>query len=692
MSSCIKNSFPLHSFLKNLHLCWFQSAARRSVHRQAAWPWASSRPLRRVAYISLGSNFGGSKRLRTIESALTTVREEVGPLDACSCLYESLPGYDIDPRSKEEHNLSIPLHLNAVIRVKTDIADPHRILDILLDIEARHGRDRSSTDERLHRTLDLDLLLFKNENAESILVNAEQLTLPHPRLAQRNFVLFPLCDIDPDLMHPTEGQTVKELVLRNLKRREEALQQSLANHSSCGNDNINGSAAPYTLDGNLAVPRRCFAPNDKELWTVKGSKAAITDTLRWIGEVMQRYRFNSAGKQEQAEPEFVESLCHLKRLLENEPQTPRLMGVLNITPESFSDGGKYYGNVEAALGHARNLVADGAHIIDVGGEATNPNVQEEIPVEKETERVLPVIEAIRKHVGAGAVISVDTRRKPVAHAAAAFGADMVNDVSGGVSDPNLLSFVASRGLPFVIMHSRGTPKSMDSLANYENTVDEVARFLTEKAILVMQMGLPRWRLILDAGLGFAKTPEHSFEILRSLRELQAKIPNGIPILIGHSRKRFIGAAIKNFHCPTTVKLGEARNSDRDKQMGDRDIAGLAVACWSAMCNCVDILRVHDVKKTALVCSVMEMLVAQHASDPAVDFCALFPGCPCPEIGTPVWRPIAHYRQLSAVLCSGLRQGDGRATPSACQVSLISLSVLPSTPSEREPRIGMQSYL
>lgn len=378
-----------------------------------------------MAYISLGSNFGGTKRIRTIESAISSIRSEIGTLDACSCLYESLPGYDVDPRDKHEHDMYMPLHLNAVVRVKTNITDPQVLLNVLHSIEAEHGRDRSTTSCRLHRKLDLDLLFFENANSESIKLDTERLTLPHPRVAQRNFVLFPLCDIDPNLVHRIEGLTVKDLVLRNLKKRREILLRSADADSTEAGRHLSGDIPTYTLDGNLAIPRRCFAPSDSELWTVKGSGLAVSDTLRWVREVMRRHNFDKANKQDYTEPPFLESLRALKRSLANEPRTPRLMGVLNITPDSFSDGNKYYASIDAAVGHVRNMVKEGAHIIDVGGEATNPFVQDAVSVDAEMKRVLPIIEAIRKDAGAETVISVDTRRKPVADAAAANGADMV---------------------------------------------------------------------------------------------------------------------------------------------------------------------------------------------------------------------------------------------------------------------------
>ncbi|CDI86139.1 hydroxymethyldihydropterin pyrophosphokinase-dihydropteroate synthase, putative [Eimeria praecox] len=585
-----------------------------------------------LAYISLGTNFGGNLRLSIIESALSSIQNEVGSIDACSCLYESLPGFDVDPRPKDQHDLSLPLHLNAVVRVQTEIEDPEVVLEKLHSIEQQHGRDRSPSAVRLHRALDLDLLFFVDSELNNRQIHSDKLILPHPRLYQRNFVLFPLCDIQPTLKHPAIEKTIKELIQENLKRREEVLIQSTSSLSN----NLSPLSDPYTIDGNLAVPRRCFAANDGQLWTIKGgSEFAVEDTLLWIQQVLNRY-----GLKEEKEAEDIslqeckERLLQLKHFLLQEPISPRLMGILNVTPDSFSDGLKFYDNVEAAVKQAQSLIQGGAAIIDVGGEATNPFVQEEVSVHTEIERVKPVIEALRKEIQKNILISVDTRRKPVAEAAIAAGADVINDVSGGEADPSLLVFAAEqRKYPLVIMHSRGTPKTMDSLAKYDDVVNEVAEFLTEKTNTLIKLGLPRWRLILDVGLGFAKKAEHSFELLRRLPELRSKLPSGLPILLGHSRKRFIGWAIEERQKKLQVQQKgedcERKTTTKEEDMNSRDIAGLAVACWASsnINTCVDILRVHDVKKTDLACAVMEQLIKsnqQNTQSPVAVLKAMYP--------------------------------------------------------------------
>lgn len=389
------------------------------IHRTTA----AQQSERSVAYISLGTNFGGDLRLGILESAILSIQKDVGLIDGCSCLYESLPGYDVVSGGKEVHDLTLPLHLNAVVRVTTEIKDPEVVLDALQAIEQQHGRDRSPTAVRLHRTLDLDLLFFQDREARSIQVNTKKLTLPHPRLHQRNFVLFPLCDIQPDLVHPNEGKTIKEFLLASLRKREEALSAS-----------SDDAGAVYTIDGNLAIPRRCFALNGHQLWTVKGgSEAAVSDTLRWIKEVMKKYRLEERTATNDSQlPAFAEGLLALKSFLLQEPKSPRLMGVLNVTPDSLSDGLKYYNNVEGAVKQAQQMMTDGAEIIDVGGEARNPFVQGEVSVQEEIQRVVPVIETLKKEIGENVFISVDTRRMPVADAAIAAGADVVSGGGWGV--------------------------------------------------------------------------------------------------------------------------------------------------------------------------------------------------------------------------------------------------------------------
>ena len=208
------------------------------------------------------------------------------------------------------------------------------------------------------------------------------------------------------------------------------------------------------------------------------------------------------------------------------------MGILNVTPDSFSDGGEYL-RFEAAIAHGRRLLAEGADVIDVGGESTRPGAAR-AAVEVELGRVLPVI---RELAAAGATVSVDTMRAEVAAAAVAAGAALVNDVSGGLADPDMLATVAGLPAGYIAMHWRGHSTIMQELTQYDDVVADVAAELAGRRDAALAAGIAPERLVLDPGLGFAKTSDHNWSLLARLDELQAL---GHPLLIGASRKRFLG--------------------------------------------------------------------------------------------------------------------------------------------------------
>jgi dihydropteroate synthase len=248
------------------------------------------------------------------------------------------------------------------------------------------------------------------------------------------------------------------------------------------------------------------------------------------------------------------------------------MGVLNLTPDSFSDGG-CYASVDAAVARARAMVDEGADLIDVGGESTRPGA-EDVSIDEEIGRTAPVIERIAT---LGVPISIDTRKATVAKAALDAGASLVNDVSAGTFDPAMLPLVADRRVPVVLMHTRGTPKTMDSLAAYDDVVADVRAELRERVTSAKHAGIDEADVFLDPGLGFAKTPEQSLEMLRRLGELAA---DGHPLVVGPSRKRFVGHVL-------------GTNVD------DRLEGTLAAVAWCAM-HGVAIVRVHDVKASRRV--------------------------------------------------------------------------------------------
>jgi dihydropteroate synthase len=252
-------------------------------------------------------------------------------------------------------------------------------------------------------------------------------------------------------------------------------------------------------------------------------------------------------------------------------QRPLLMGVMNLTPDSFSDGGRING-VEQAVRTAGRLLAQGADVLDLGGQSTRPGA-EDVGVAGELQRLLPALEAIRA-AHPQATLSVDTFHADVAEAALAAGADWVNDVHGasGLRDPAMAALVAQEGCPYVLMHSRGDSRSMDGLADYTDLVAEVRAELETATSALLTAGVRPEQLVWDPGLGFAKSTEHNLELLRRLPELVAC---GYPLLLGPSRKRFIGAV-----------LNEPR--PRARLWGTASICALGVA------QGVAVLRIHDV--------------------------------------------------------------------------------------------------
>ena len=246
---------------------------------------------------------------------------------------------------------------------------------------------------------------------------------------------------------------------------------------------------------------------------------------------------------------------------------PFLMGVVNVTPDSFSDGGRFL-EPDAAVAQAIRLAEEGADLVDVGGESTRPGAPA-VTAAVEIGRVVPVVERLRAR-GFPLPISVDTSKGAVARAALAAGADLVNDVTA-LSDPDLARAVAAAGVPVVLMHLRGTPADMQSRAVYGDVVADVARELEAALARAVAAGVARDRIILDPGVGFAKTAEQSIELLARVAELHAL---GRPLLVGPSRKSFIG------------KITGAGAGDR--------VPGTLAAVTACVLGGVELLRVHDV--------------------------------------------------------------------------------------------------
>jgi dihydropteroate synthase len=256
----------------------------------------------------------------------------------------------------------------------------------------------------------------------------------------------------------------------------------------------------------------------------------------------------------------------------------RLMGVVNVTPDSFSDGGLYL-DADAAIAHGRELLDQGAQVLDVGGESTRPGA-EGVSADEETARVEPVVAGL-----SGVTVSIDTSKLPVAEAATDAGASIVNDVTALRHDPEIAALCADRGVGLVLMHMQGDPRSMQANPTYDDVVDDVEAFLAERLAFAVDAGVAEERIWLDPGIGFGKTLEHNLELLRRLGELREL---GRPLVIGTSRKSFIG------------KIDGSEVDDR--------IGGTIASSVLAAAEGADVLRVHDVAETAQAMKMAEAIL------------------------------------------------------------------------------------
>lgn len=249
---------------------------------------------------------------------------------------------------------------------------------------------------------------------------------------------------------------------------------------------------------------------------------------------------------------------------------PAVMGVVNVTPDSFSDGGRYF-DADRAVEHALQLVAEGAAILDIGGESTRPGA-EPVAIDEELRRVIPLIERISSQTNVA--ISVDTSKAVVAREAIAAGASLVNDITGLTGDPEMLGVVAQSDCRVCVMHMRGTPRTMQRDPQYDDVVGEVMAYLAGRRNALEAVDIARDRILLDPGIGFGKTFQHNLELLRRISEFHEL---GCQLLVGHSRKRFLGEI-----------LGDPA--------ADRTAATLGVSLWLASQG-VQVIRVHDVRPT-----------------------------------------------------------------------------------------------
>eukprot|EP00934_Nitzschia_sp_Nitz4_P000604 Nitzschia sp. Nitz4//scaffold260_size33533//28720//29970//NITZ4_007883-RA/size33533-processed-gene-0.9-mRNA-1//-1//CDS//3329544695//604//frame0 len=406
-----------------------------------------------------------------------------------------------------------PAFLNGVVEIATDF-NPESMLQRAKLVENELGRNFSEV-RNGPRPIDLDILFYEhleNESYKPIIVSTPALSVPHPRIAERDFVLAPLRDVAGEgFEHPSMDISVGDMLDKLYKRK-----------------------------GDSSEP----------------------DPVRVIPLPRQRMLF------------FNETV---------------VMGILNVTPDSFSDGGKWISSVENSVERALEMEHQGARIIDIGGESTRPGAPE-VPVDIQIQRTVPVIKKIREV--SDIPISIDTRHADVAEAAILAGADIVNDVSGGQFDENMLGTVAKLGVPVILMHMRGTPESMQDFTNYADVVEEVTGVLRERSVAAEVAGIPRWLQILDPGIGFAKDLHGNLSLLKQLNAIRRKLGN-MPILLGTSRKGFIRQV-----------TGEPNAEDRDYATVGSKVTALCIDGSPEDCN---IIRVHNVKASRDASLVMDAI-------------------------------------------------------------------------------------
>lgn len=276
---------------------------------------------------------------------------------------------------------------------------------------------------------------------------------------------------------------------------------------------------------------------------------------------------------------------------------PHIMGILNVTPDSFSDGGQFDG-IDSVLAHCQAMIESGASIIDIGGESTRPNAQA-VMTDEEMRRVIPVVQAIRTHFGDEIWLSIDTSNPVVIQAAFIAGADIWNDVRA-LSRTGAATMAAQLDIPVMLMHMRGEPTTMNNLAHYKDVILEVSTELSNRIEEVTALGVKHDKIIIDPGFGFAKTYEHHCALLTQLDRLKAL---GFPIMFGVSRKRFLAEVLQRSGVATVVNT----------QAQERDTAGTAAGLL-ALQQGASIIRTHNVAMMQQAVALWQQLVAYNAND------------------------------------------------------------------------------
>ncbi|SCV03191.1 LANO_0G02696g1_1 [Lachancea nothofagi CBS 11611] len=496
-----------------------------------------------TAFVAFGSNVGD--RIANIQCAIDLLNSHAKVrVQNISSIFESEPMYFQNQR----------LFLNGCIEVKTELS-PDQLLELCKQIEYEELK-RVKEFENGPRSIDLDIILYKNGDGESVTITSDKLVVPHPRLIERTFVMEPLCElISPDEIHPVTAEPIY-VHLNQLYEQGRA-------------EDILWKVIP--------LPR-------------------MNDEDRFL-------KFKNKSKRDPFNGRVI-----------NATVSPTItMGILNTTPDSFSDGGKFDKGLDLSLSRAESMVKEvlklnNQVIIDIGGCSTRPN-SEQATLDQEIERTIPLIRAIRASKSipqTRVILSIDTYRSQVAQSAIEAGVDLINDISGGTFDPQMFSVLAKNPTTaYAMSHIRGDIQNMNKLAVYSEEMDNedaldfigdqelkgkqlflirhIARELAQQYIKAVDVGVRRWQIILDPGIGFAKQANQNLEIIRNLNLLKnysllegANFVNfkNLPVLVGPSRKKFIEHI-----------TGETNAAKRDFTTGS-----VATACVSYG---ADIIRVHD---------------------------------------------------------------------------------------------------
>lgn len=472
-----------------------------------------------TVYLAFGSNLG--HQLNNINQAIKELNDHKSiKVLQTSSLYKSKPMYYLDQGD----------FINGCLKIETSLT-PHELLKVLKSIEYE-SLQRVKHFDNGPRSIDLDILLY-----DSIILNDPDLNIPHIRMIERNFVLYPLCDLlPPTFIHPVTAEPIHDH-LRQLQ--------------------------PLSKDVQESIDLITIVPFDN----------------------LETFKFM----------EFD--------LINNKSKT-RLMSILNITPDSFSDGGESNMDMGNIMKKVNEMKDNNVDIIDIGGCSTRPGSLQP-SLETELNRVLPVVKAIKEKYGDEIIISVDTYRSKVASEAIKLGADIINDISGGTFDEEMYGVIAETGVPYIVNHTRGDIATMNSLTEYthhengeieifgdnEVIVDEIGKEVSQLLENMYSKGVKRWQVILDPGLGFAKKLAENLNIIRNLPSFKAYSQERssiytsfkyIPVLLGPSRKKFIGTIT-------------------NKETAIERLNGTSASITAGIGFGSDIVRVHDFKEMKDVC-------------------------------------------------------------------------------------------